>query len=100
MDVKALVVVSAVLFGWGWSPPAPAVPVSRHRSCSWASDAALGVPVVTNPAVPRRIRELITVESGLNDGIATPVVMFAIAGAAACATPLGPGGRSTARRPA
>ena len=49
------------------------------------TDAALGVPVVTNPAVPARIRQLITVESGLNDGIATPVVMLAIAGAAAAA---------------
>ena len=49
------------------------------------TDAALGVPVVTNPAVPSRIRQLITVESGLNDGIATPVVMVAIAGAAATA---------------
>ena len=46
------------------------------------TDAALGVPVVTNPVVPSRVRRLITVESGLNDGIATPVVMFAIAGAA------------------
>ena len=49
------------------------------------TDAALGVPVVTNPLVPSRIRQLITVESGLNDGIATPVVMLAIAGAAATA---------------
>src|SRR5215207_6606940 len=47
------------------------------------TDAALGVPVVTNEAVPSRVRRLITVESGLNDGIATPVVMVAIAGAAA-----------------
>ncbi|WP_158862975.1 cation:proton antiporter [Leifsonia sp. AG29] len=47
------------------------------------TDSALGLPVVTSPAVPSRIRRLITVESGLNDGIATPVVMFAIAGAAA-----------------
>ena len=46
------------------------------------TDAALGIPVVTNAAVPSRIRRLITVESGLNDGIATPVVMLAIAGAA------------------
>ena len=46
------------------------------------TDAALGVPVVTNPLVPARVRRLITVESGLNDGIATPVVMLAIAGAA------------------
>ena len=49
------------------------------------TDAALGVPVVTNPLVPSRIRQLITVESGLNDGIATPVVMLAIAGAATTA---------------
>src|SRR4051794_26130839 len=49
------------------------------------TDAALGVTVVTNPAVPSRIRQLITVESGLNDGIATPVVLLAIAGAAASA---------------
>jgi NhaP-type Na+/H+ or K+/H+ antiporter len=46
------------------------------------TDAALGVPVVTNPTVPSRVRRLITVESGLNDGIATPLVMVAIAGAA------------------
>ena len=46
------------------------------------TDAELGVPVVTNPTVPSRIRRLIAVESGLNDGIATPVVMVAIAGAA------------------
>jgi NhaP-type Na+/H+ or K+/H+ antiporter len=46
------------------------------------TDAALGVPVVTNPVVPSRVRRLITVESGLNDGIVTPVVMLAIAGAA------------------
>jgi NhaP-type Na+/H+ or K+/H+ antiporter len=46
------------------------------------TDAALGLPVVTNPAVPSGVRKLITVESGLNDGIVTPVVMFALAGAA------------------
>ena len=46
------------------------------------TDAALGLPVVTNPAVPSGIRKLITVESRLNDGIVTPVVMLALAGAA------------------
>ncbi|HET6503477.1 MAG TPA: cation:proton antiporter [Amycolatopsis sp.] len=46
------------------------------------TDAALGLVVVTNRAVPARIRRLITVESGLNDGIVTPVVVLAIAGAA------------------
>jgi len=47
------------------------------------TDAALGVPVVTNTVVPTRVRRVITVESGLNDGIATPIVMVAIAGVAA-----------------
>jgi sodium/hydrogen antiporter len=46
------------------------------------TDAALGVAVVTNPAVPARVRRLLSVESGLNDGIVTPVVMVALAGAA------------------
>jgi sodium/hydrogen antiporter len=46
------------------------------------TDAALGAGMMTNPAVPARIRRLINVESGLNDGIATPVVLVALAGAA------------------
>ena len=46
------------------------------------TDAALGAGVMVNPAVPARIRRLLNIESGLNDGIATPVVLVAIAGAA------------------
>ena len=38
------------------------------------TDAALGLAVVVNPAVPARIRRALNVESGLNDGIATPFV--------------------------
>ena len=45
------------------------------------TDAALGAGVMVNPAVPERIRRLINVESGLNDGIATPFVLVAVAGA-------------------
>jgi sodium/hydrogen antiporter len=45
------------------------------------TDAALGANMMTNPAVPARIRRLINVESGLNDGIATPFVLIAVAGA-------------------
>jgi NhaP-type Na+/H+ or K+/H+ antiporter len=37
--------------------------------------------MMVNPAVPARIRRLINVESGLNDGIATPFVLVALAGA-------------------
>ncbi len=47
------------------------------------TDAALGLPVVTNPAVPTRIRRILNVESGLNDGIATPFVLLFLASATA-----------------
>jgi NhaP-type Na+/H+ or K+/H+ antiporter len=42
------------------------------------TDAALGLPIFNNPRVPVRIRRALNVESGLNDGIATPfVALFA-----------------------
>jgi NhaP-type Na+/H+ or K+/H+ antiporter len=42
------------------------------------TDAALGQAVVTSEKVPARIRQTLSVESGLNDGIAVPmVVLFA-----------------------
>ncbi|MBX2802521.1 MAG: cation:proton antiporter, partial [Myxococcales bacterium] len=40
------------------------------------TDAALGQAVVSNPAVPVRIRQSLNAESGLNDGIALPVVLL------------------------
>lgn len=75
-----------VLAGWGlatWLFPNLGIWLALLVAAALApTDAALGLPVVSNPKVPERIRRLITVESGLNDGIATPVVMVAIAGAA------------------
>jgi sodium/hydrogen antiporter len=38
------------------------------------TDAALGLSIFNNPRVPVRIRRALNVESGLNDGIATPFV--------------------------
>ena len=46
------------------------------------TDAALGKAVVTNPAVPEKVRESLNVESGLNDGICVPVILFFLALAA------------------
>lgn len=43
------------------------------------TDAALGMPVVTDRAVPVRIRRALNIESGLNDGIATPFVTVFLA---------------------
>ena len=40
------------------------------------TDAALGQAVVSSSKVPVRIRQSLTVESGLNDGIALPLVML------------------------
>ncbi|NQU37945.1 MAG: cation:proton antiporter [Actinobacteria bacterium] len=42
------------------------------------TDAGLGAPTVMNPTVPLRVRRLLNVESGLNDGLATPIVLFAL----------------------
>lgn len=40
------------------------------------TDAALGAAIVDDERVPKRIRRALNVESGLNDGIATPFVTF------------------------
>ena len=44
-----------------------------------ATDAALGKGVISNKAVPSRIREGLNVESGLNDGLCVPVLFLFIA---------------------
>jgi NhaP-type Na+/H+ or K+/H+ antiporter len=43
------------------------------------TDAGLGQAVVSSPKVPLRIRQALNVESGLNDGIATPIVIGLVA---------------------
>jgi NhaP-type Na+/H+ or K+/H+ antiporter len=76
----------SVLAGWGLAAalfPSLGLWLALLVGAALApTDAALGLPVVTNSVVPASVRRLITVESGLNDGIATPVVLVAIAGAA------------------
>jgi NhaP-type Na+/H+ or K+/H+ antiporter len=44
-----------------------------------ATDAALGKGVVTNEAVPNRVRQGLNAESGLNDGLAVPVLFVFLA---------------------
>ena len=53
------------------------------------TDAGLGQAVVTNPKVPVRIRQSLNIESGLNDGIAMPFLLLAIALAIAAETVYG-----------
>jgi len=67
----------ALLPGFGWLEAALVAAILAP------TDAALGQAVVSNPLVPVRIRQTLNVESGLNDGIALPVVLLlaAMAGA-------------------
>jgi NhaP-type Na+/H+ or K+/H+ antiporter len=66
-------------------------PPRFDRSCSLAgliaaslapTDAALSASVIADARLPVRVRRVLNVESGLNDGIATPVVTFCIAAVA------------------
>jgi sodium/hydrogen antiporter len=53
------------------------------------TDAALGAPIMDDARVPAGIRRLLNVESGLNDGIATPFVNLFLAGAVTSEAVLG-----------
>ena len=53
------------------------------------TDAALGASVMSDERVPASIRRLINVESGLNDGVATPFVNLFLAGAVTSEAVLG-----------
>jgi NhaP-type Na+/H+ or K+/H+ antiporter len=46
------------------------------------TDAALSAQVINDQRIPMRLRRALNVESGLNDGIVTPVVTFTLAVAA------------------
>ncbi len=59
------------------------------------TDAALGAAIMEDERVPIRVRRVLNVESGLNDGIATPFVSFFLV-AAVAGTALGNGSRGQA----
>ena len=70
-----------ILFGtaiaWWVSPDQPWALALLVAAILTPTDAALGQSVVTSPSVPKRIGQSINVESGLNDGLALPVVLIA-----------------------
>ena len=68
------VVVGAVLF-----PDLQLVEVAILSVVLAPTDAALGQQVVSNPLVPAAIREDLSVESGLNDGICVPLLLALLA---------------------
>ena len=75
------VVLGGLLAGWilGGLPWALAGFVGAALA---PTDAALSVEVINDERIPLRLRRALNVESGLNDGIATPIVVFMLAVAA------------------
>lgn len=71
--VAGTVAAIAVVHGISWAEAAVLAIVLAP------TDAALGQAVVTDPALPSRIRQGLNVESGLNDGICVPLLAIALA---------------------
>jgi NhaP-type Na+/H+ or K+/H+ antiporter len=77
-----LVIVLGVITGWYLFPGVSIFELCILATMLAATDAALGKGVITNQAVPARIREGLNAESGLNDGLAVPILFVFIALAA------------------
>ncbi|MEP3266384.1 MAG: cation:proton antiporter, partial [Hyphomicrobiales bacterium] len=67
-----LSIVFGSIAAWLLLPTWPLVAVVLVAAIFAPTDAALGQAVVSNPIVPDRVRRALTVESGLNDGLALP----------------------------
>lgn len=64
------------LAAWPFLPGWPLLGVALVAAILMPTDAALGLAVVTNPVVPERERRTLSVESGLNDGLALPAILL------------------------
>jgi len=73
-----LSILLGVVVGALFLPSWPIAEVALLAAILAPTDAALGQAVVTNQKVSERVRETLSVESGVNDGLALPaVLMFA-----------------------
>ena len=73
-----LVILLGVGIGWYLFPGISLFELCILATMLAATDAALGKGVITNKDVPSRIREGLNAESGLNDGLAVPVLFVFI----------------------
>lgn len=71
-----LAIVIGTALAWPFLPGWPLVAVVLVAAILSPTDAALGQAVVSNPIVPERTRRALTVESGLNDGLALPLILL------------------------
>jgi NhaP-type Na+/H+ or K+/H+ antiporter len=76
---QPLVIALGGLVAYGLFPKEGAGAALLLAAILAPTDAALGLPIFNNPRAPVRIRRALNVESGLNDGIATPLVGLFIA---------------------
>ncbi|MEH6728107.1 MAG: sodium:proton antiporter [Hyphomicrobiales bacterium] len=61
---------------WPFLPGWSLASVALVAAILMPTDAALGQAVVTNASVPERVRRALSVESGLNDGLALPAILL------------------------
>lgn len=71
-----LAILLGTLAAWLFLPGWPLVALALIASLLAPTDAALGQSVVSNKLVPERVRRGLTVESGLNDGLALPAILL------------------------
>jgi len=71
-----LALVFGTLSAWIFLPSWPIAALALIAAILAPTDAALGQAVVSNKLVPERVRRALTVESGLNDGLALPVILL------------------------
>ena len=64
------------LVAWPFLPQWPVLAVILVAAVLAPTDAALGQAVVNSSIVPQRVRRALTVESGLNDGLALPFILL------------------------
>ena len=81
-----LAFLGGTLICWLLFPTWPLAVAALIAAILVPTDVALGQPVVTNEDVPKPHRRTITIESGLNDGIALPVILILAAVMAPAAT--------------
>ncbi|MGI9349982.1 MAG: cation:proton antiporter [Rhizobiaceae bacterium] len=71
-----LAMILGTAAAWLFLPAWPLAALALLAAILAPTDAALGQAVVTNPVVPERVRRALTVESGLNDGLALPAILL------------------------
>jgi NhaP-type Na+/H+ or K+/H+ antiporter len=73
-----IAIVGTYLLTWELLPTLGVAGAWLLAAAVTPTDAGLGAATMLNPVVPMRVRRALNVESGLNDGLATPLVLLAL----------------------